>query len=102
MSSVDTGKMVLRCAHCGREVAETVHTRSAYRVDYYALHTGEVEPTTMPGGDDASQLVTVLKLLRANDIFTCADCYRQPAVRQARELLFRPELAAARADEAAP
>jgi hypothetical protein len=92
MSTVDGGKSAPRCNHCGREVAETVHTRSAYRVDYYALHTGEVEPTTMPSRDDASQVITVLKLLRPSDIVTCADCYRQPSIRNARELLFRPEL----------
>jgi DNA-directed RNA polymerase subunit RPC12/RpoP len=93
MSVAMPGKSPLRCAHCGREVAETMHTRSSYRVDYYALHTGAVEPVTLSRGEDAPPM-TVLKLLSANEVFTCADCYRQPRIRQERELLFRPELAA--------
>jgi len=71
-----------------------MHTRSTYRVDYYALHTGDVEPTTMARSDDPADLVTVMRLVRAIEIFTCADCYRQPSVRRERELLFRTELQA--------
>lgn len=66
-----------------------MHTRAAYRVDYYSLHTGDVEPATIQRGDDAA--VTVLKLLTRRDVVTCAECYRQPHVRVAREGLFRPE-----------
>lgn len=94
MSTADASKTPLRCSHCGREVTETVHTRSSYRVDYYLLHTGEVEPTTIQRADDPSGVVTVLKLSRANTVVTCAECYRQPKVREERDLLFRPELAA--------
>lgn len=94
MSSPESSKIPLRCTHCGREVAETIHTRSSYRVDYYLLHTGEVQPTTIARPDDPSGTVTILKLLRVSTVVTCADCYRQPDVRQERELLFRPELAA--------
>jgi hypothetical protein len=95
MSGVDGTKTPHRCYHCGREVAETTHTRSAYRVDYYALHTGDVEPTTMARSDDPSDVVTVMRLVHAIEIFTCVDCYRQPQVRRERELLFRSELRAA-------
>ena len=84
-----------RCHHCGREVTETVHTRLSYRVDYYALHTGEVEPMLLPRSDDAARAISALKLLRATEIVTCADCYRQPRVRRERDALFRPELEAA-------
>lgn len=94
MSSFAVGKSPLRCHHCGREVAETVHTRSSYRVDYYVLHTGDVEPMTLVRSDDVAPLVTFLKLLRPSEVVTCVDCYRQPQVREERELLFRPELAA--------
>jgi hypothetical protein len=66
-----------------------MHTRTAYRVDYYALHTGDVEPVSLQRGDDAP--LTVLKLLTRHDVLTCADCYRRPQVRAAREGLFRPE-----------
>ena len=100
MSSTAITHGALRCTHCGREVAETMHTRAAYRVDYYALHTGDVEPMTMATTDDSAPLVTFFKLLRPSDVLTCVDCYRQPQVRRERELLFRPELAAPQ--EAAP
>src|SRR5262245_42605851 len=89
-------KAALRCNHCGREVTETVHTRSSYRVDYYALHTGEVEPVTLPRADETAPLVTVFKLLRASEVVTCAECYRRPDVRAEREILFRPEAAPTR------
>lgn len=99
MSTAEVSKVALRCTHCGREVAETLHTRSSYQVDYYLLHTGDVQPTTVARPDDPSGSITVLKLLHVNTVVTCADCYRQPDVRQERETLFRPELAPARARE---
>ena len=92
MSGASSAKLQHRCHHCGREVAETVHTRSAYRVDYYSLHTGDVEPTTMARSDDPADVVTVMRLVRAFEVRTCADCYRQPGVRRARARLFRTEL----------
>ncbi len=101
MSGADGTKTQPRCHHCGREVAETTHTRSTYRVDYYALHTGDVEPTTMARSDDPGDLITVMRLVRAVEVFTCVDCYQQPSVRRARELLFRTELSAAPDEEAA-
>jgi hypothetical protein len=101
MSGVDGTKTHLRCHHCGREVAETMHTRSTYQVDYYALHTGDVEPTTMAHSDDPADLVTVMRLVRAVEVFTCVDCYQRPSVRRERELLFRTEVPAAPDEEAA-
>lgn len=80
---------MLHCSHCGRPVAETIHTRNSYRVGYYSLHTGDVEPTTIQRGDD--EPVTVLRLITARDVITCGDCYRMPRVRLERERLFRPE-----------
>ena len=82
----------LKCFHCGREVLGTVHTRTSYRVDYYALHTGDVEPVTLQRADDAMTLVTVLKLVHPTEVITCVDCYRQPTIQRRREQLFRPEL----------
>lgn len=93
MSSTAITRGGLRCSHCGRELAETMHTRASYRVDYYALHTGDVEPMTMAPTDESAPLVTFFKLLRPSDVLTCVDCYQQPQVRRERELLFRPELA---------
>jgi hypothetical protein len=83
---------VRRCHHCGGEVAETVHTRTTYRVGYYSLHTGDVEPVELIREDDPSTVVTVLRLIRPYDVFTCTRCFGDPAVRGERERLFRPEL----------
>jgi hypothetical protein len=102
MSTAAVARGPLRCTHCGREVGETVHTRSSYRVDYYALHTGEVEPMTLTRTADTTPLVTFLKLLRANEVVTCSECYRRPQIRQERELLFRPELMAPSIEEPVP
>ncbi len=92
MSVIEGSKTPLHCTHCGREVAETMHTRAAYRVDYYLLHTGDVQPATVARPDDPSGTMTVLKLIRPTTVVTCADCYRRADVRQQREVLFRPEL----------
>lgn len=80
----------LRCAHCGRVVHETVHTRAAYVVDYYELHTGPVEEGTFRHGEDGP-LQVYQRLLAPELVITCADCYRQPAIRAEREQRFRPE-----------
>jgi hypothetical protein len=84
-------KHAIRCAWCGREVAETMHTRAAYTVGFYSLHTGDVEPVTLQRADEGLPPVTVLRLIRPYDVHTCADCYRDPAVRAARDARFRPE-----------
>ena len=100
MASVDTREprgylapepgIEARCNHCGRVVRETVHTRSQYRVDYYELHTGEVEESTLKHGEDGQ--VQVYQRLRVPEtITTCADCYRDPNVRDEREHRYRPE-----------
>lgn len=99
MSTPQGAKNPLRCHYCGREVSETMHTRSSYRVDYYGLHTGDVEPATISRRDDPTEVVTVLRLIRPAEVWTCADCYRQPHVRRNREVLFRPELIAPTAQE---
>lgn len=82
----------LRCAHCGRAVVETQHSRTSYRVDYYSLHTGDVEPVTMVLDEDGPA-VTFQKLVSTVNVITCADCYRLPAVREERDRRFRPERA---------
>jgi len=79
-----------------------MHTRSTYRVDYYALHTGDVEPTTMARSDDPADVITVMRLIRPVEIFTCVDCYRLPSVRRERDRLFRSEVQDAPHDEAVP
>jgi len=79
-----------RCDHCGRLVKETVHTRSSYRVDYYELHTGPVEPATLRHGEDGPVQI-YQRLLVAERVVTCSDCYQDPAVQEEREKRFRPE-----------
>ena len=89
-----------RCAHCGRRVRETVHTRSDYRVDYYELHTGAVEESSFRHGEDGPVQV-YQRLLAPEWVVTCVDCYRDPAIQSEREQRYRPE-AYAPMDEAAP
>ena len=80
----------MRCAHCGRVVHETMHTRSSYAVDYYELHTGPVEEGTFRHGEDGP--IQVYQRLLAHElVITCADCYRRPAIQTEREQRFRPE-----------
>jgi len=79
-----------RCSHCGRPVAETVHTRTSYRVDYYELNTGPVEPATLRHGEDGP-VQTYQRLLAHQRVVTCSSCYRDPAVLEERERRFRPE-----------
>jgi len=98
MSLATVTKGARHCRHCGREVGETLHTRSSYRVDYYAMHTGDVEPITILRPDDPEPL-TVWRLLHVTEVLTCVDCYRLPHVQREREALFRPE--AVTPDEAA-
>src|ERR1043166_1592936 len=93
MSADAAERSGLRCLHCGREVTETIHARTGYRVDYYTLFSGEAEPTLVTHPDTAAPPITVWCLLRASEIVTCADCYRRPEIRREREVLFRPESA---------
>jgi hypothetical protein len=82
----------LRCDHCGRPVRETLHTRSSYRVDYYSMHTGPVEPSFFTR-HDSDEAFAYLKLIAASEVVSCVDCYRDPRIREERERLFRPERA---------
>src|SRR6185369_4632516 len=79
----------LRCDHCGRPVRETQHTRTGYQVDYYSMHTGDVEETTVTGDDEKP--LTFQKLLRGIEVITCADCYSRPGIRAERDHRFWPE-----------
>jgi hypothetical protein len=90
--SLSSSAAPLRCVHCGRPVKETFHTRSSYQVDYYSLHTGDVEPLVVRVDEDEPP-VTFQRLVNAVEVVTCANCYRDPAVQQERERRFRPELA---------
>ena len=80
----------LQCDSCGRPVSETTHTRTDYRVDFYSMHTGEVEPASIRV-DDGDRSVVYQKLIRPVEIVTCADCYRDPKNRHRLDREFRPE-----------
>jgi len=71
-----------------------MHTRASYRVGYYSLHTGTVEPTVITDPDNPEHGSTVLRLIHAIEVHTCVHCYQQPSVRGECERLFRPELEA--------
>ena len=84
----------LRCDHCGRPVRGTQHTRTDYRVDYYALHGGHGEVCPLIG-DYIHPGNTYVRLLDHYDVISCAECYPLPAVQDERERRFRPERDAA-------
>ena len=79
----------LRCHHCGRLVHETSHTPTGYRVDYYSLHTGDVEPASLT--TESGTKLNYLKLLIPIEIVTCATCYELASVQRERDERFRPE-----------
>ena len=70
---------------------ETAHTRNSYHVDYYSLHTGDVEPLLVKVDEEEAPL-TFQRLLNSIEVVTCVDCYRDPEVQRERERRFRPEL----------
>ena len=78
-----------RCDHCGRAVRETQHTRTTYRVDYYAMHTGDGEWTSFKSDD--GEAIAYVRLLNTVEINTCSDCYRNPDVLLERDRRFRTE-----------
>jgi hypothetical protein len=65
-----------RCHRCGREVEETKHTRSSYRVGYFELLCGEVEEVVRVRPDEEGGTFTFLRLIEPRMFYTCADCYR--------------------------
>jgi len=88
-----TPATVRRCHHCAREVEETKHTRTSFRVGCYEIYGGDVEEVTKQRSEDDPELVTILRVIEPRDAFTCADCYHLPEVAAEREHLFRPETA---------
>jgi hypothetical protein len=80
----------MRCDHCGRPVRGTQHTRSDYRVDYYAVHGGRGEICPLIG-NYAGAGGTYVRLLDHTELISCAQCYVRADVRAERERCFRPE-----------
>ena len=79
-----------RCDHCGRPVHGTRHTRTDYRVDHYALHSGHGEIYEIVGDYDHHD-TTYVRLVDHYGVVSCAECYPLPAVQEERERRFRPE-----------
>jgi len=86
---VEVAESGLRCSHCGRRVLETKQTRDRWRVDYYRLHGGEGEVSTMT--ERGGGLVSYIKVAHIVELLTCVDCYEDPEVQRQREEVFRPE-----------
>ena len=82
-----------RCHHCAREVEETKHTRTSYRVGSYEVYGGDVEEVTKRRSEDDGEMITILRLVVPREACTCSSCYRLPEVAAEREHLFRPETA---------
>src|SRR5262245_33018257 len=75
------GANPLRCTRCGRAVDGTRHTRTAYTVGYYVLHTGPTEEATIRQGIDEAP-ITYRRLVHATDVVSCPTCFSDPAVRR--------------------
>jgi hypothetical protein len=75
------GAAARRCAHCGRGVEETWHTRTGYEVDHFVLHTGTSEIVTPVRAGDDERLESYERLTSVAEVVTCRQCYRLPAVR---------------------
>lgn len=88
-SAVHTAPITRHCDHCGRAVRETQHTRTSYRVDYYAMHTGDGEWTSFQGDD--GEPVPYVRLLNTVEVTTCADCYANPEVLERLDRRFHTE-----------
>ena len=70
------------CRQCGRLVRETMHTRVSYRVDGFALHTGETEEAIVRRSDSDEIALVYRRLVRPVVVLTCCDCYAEPASRR--------------------
>ena len=79
------------CSHCGREVKPTLHSavqRGGYRVDYYALLTGDCELISMKNPRDESETLNFYKLIHPRQIVSCADCLKRPEIEREVVALF--------------
>lgn len=70
----------MQCFHCGRQVRETIHRQTDYRVDYYLLHTGHTDWEIVLNPDGLS--LRYLRLTDPTDIITCVQCYARPEIRR--------------------
>lgn len=70
-----------RCSRCGAAVEGTRHTRTAYTVGHYVLHTGRTEEATVRRRADEAG-VTYRRLLTPLEVVSCPGCFASPAVRR--------------------
>jgi hypothetical protein len=74
----------LRCSRCGAAVEPTRHTRTAYAVGYYLLHTGRTVEASLVRRDDEAPIV-YRRLLEAIDVVSCPACFAEPGMRRVWE-----------------
>ncbi|OGP56048.1 MAG: hypothetical protein A2V67_13980 [Deltaproteobacteria bacterium RBG_13_61_14] len=69
----------------------TRHSASSeggYRVDYYALLTGDCEPITIKNPRDESVDLSFFQLKNPRWVISCADCLSRPEIQKQVEDLF--------------
>jgi len=79
------------CSHCGREVKPTLHSATppgGYRVDYYALLTGDCELISIKNPRNESETLKFYKLTNPRHVISCADCLSRPEIQDQIEALF--------------
>lgn len=79
------------CSHCGQEVIPTSHRREGtplFRVGYYRLLTGALEPMSMQNPRDPAETIEFFKLLEPRWVITCPDCLKKKEIQDELEFLF--------------
>jgi hypothetical protein len=96
----------LKCQFCGREVKPTVHSKKlpqGYKVDYYLVWTGELEPVIINNPKDEREMSQFYKVEKLHAVVACTDCYQKQEVQDEMESQFKkvPTEKSALADEEA-
>jgi hypothetical protein len=81
-----------RCHQCGRTVGETTHGRGIYRVDGFALYTGETEEAVIRRAETDEAPIVYRRMVHPVVLVTCVDCYADPARRGRHRLWVYPDV----------
>ncbi len=79
------------CTHCGREVNPTIHSKNyseGFKVDYYSLVTGDIQPKIISNPSDESEKIEYFKLENLRTITTCIDCFKRSDIQAELEEAF--------------
>jgi hypothetical protein len=79
----DSGVQARKCAHCARQVRETIHGRDGARVDFFRTLTGVPRVETLEDRERAGQTLRVLRVDTVVEIVTCRDCFADERVQAA-------------------